>query len=213
MLVYQRASSFPPLDLEGTWGGSAARCQSTDLDVADPLRLWFAAAKYALHTASHSSGAGAARRGGFVAGHKSHIKWWKLLLVGGLEHVLFFHILGIIIPTDYCNIFQRGWKHQPGLLLVIRRFVAECWPQTISPDIYLVQSISTISPQYHHIISHILLLSHEFHWMRIGFLPVFEEPSVVGSTGEPPSLLWRWVHELCGCKPTNIALAFTWCTP
>ena len=25
---------------------------------------------------------------------------WKALLVGGLEHFLFFHILGIIIPTD-----------------------------------------------------------------------------------------------------------------
>ena len=33
-------------------------------------------------------------------------------LVGGLEHFLFFHILGIIIPTDY-NIFQRDWNHQP----------------------------------------------------------------------------------------------------
>jgi hypothetical protein len=28
-------------------------------------------------------------------------------LVGGLEHVLFFHILGIIIPTD-SHFFQRG---------------------------------------------------------------------------------------------------------
>ena len=28
-------------------------------------------------------------------------------LVGGLEHFLFFHILGIIIPTD-CHIFQSG---------------------------------------------------------------------------------------------------------
>ena len=25
---------------------------------------------------------------------------------------LFFHILGIIIPTDF-NMFQRGWNHQP----------------------------------------------------------------------------------------------------
>ena len=32
---------------------------------------------------------------------------WNHLLVGGLEHVLFFHILGIIIPTDF-HIFQRG---------------------------------------------------------------------------------------------------------
>ena len=29
------------------------------------------------------------------------------VLVGGLEHVLFFHILGIIIPTDFHS-FQRG---------------------------------------------------------------------------------------------------------
>ena len=29
------------------------------------------------------------------------------VLVGGLEHFLFFHILGIIIPTDF-HIFQRG---------------------------------------------------------------------------------------------------------
>jgi hypothetical protein len=32
-----------------------------------------------------------------------------LLLVGGLEHFLFFHILGIIIPTDYSN-FSEGLK-------------------------------------------------------------------------------------------------------
>ena len=34
--------------------------------------------------------------------------WWLLeCLVGGLEHVLFFYILGIIIPTAF-HIFQRG---------------------------------------------------------------------------------------------------------
>ena len=31
---------------------------------------------------------------------------------GGLDHFLFFHILGIIIPADF-HIFQRGWNHQP----------------------------------------------------------------------------------------------------
>ena len=35
-----------------------------------------------------------------------------LQLVGGLEHVYFFHILGIITPTDF-HVFQRGWNHQP----------------------------------------------------------------------------------------------------
>ena len=38
-------------------------------------------------------------------------------LVGGLEHSLFSHILGIIIPIDF-HIFQRGWNHQPGLVNV-----------------------------------------------------------------------------------------------
>ena len=37
-------------------------------------------------------------------------------LVGSLEHFLFFHILGIIIPTDY--FFQRGWNHQPGVCVL-----------------------------------------------------------------------------------------------
>ena len=36
-------------------------------------------------------------------------------LVGGLEHVLFSHILGIIIPIDF-HIFQRGSNHQPVII-------------------------------------------------------------------------------------------------
>ena len=32
---------------------------------------------------------------------------YKNLLVGGLSHFLFFHILGLIIPTDF-HFFQRG---------------------------------------------------------------------------------------------------------
>ena len=40
------------------------------------------------------------------------------ILVGGLEHVLFLHILGIILPTDF-HIFQRGWSHQPDINHVI----------------------------------------------------------------------------------------------
>ena len=32
--------------------------------------------------------------------------WWFGTLI------LFFHILGIILPTDF-HIFQRGWNHQP----------------------------------------------------------------------------------------------------
>ena len=42
-----------------------------------------------------------------------HPKAWLVPhLVGGLEHLLFFHILWIIIPTDF-HIFQRDWNHQP----------------------------------------------------------------------------------------------------
>jgi len=32
-------------------------------------------------------------------------------LVGGLEHVLFSIIYGIILPIDF-HVFQRGWNHQ-----------------------------------------------------------------------------------------------------
>ena len=31
---------------------------------------------------------------------------------GTFFNILFFHILGIVTPTD-CHIFQRGWNHQP----------------------------------------------------------------------------------------------------
>ena len=39
-------------------------------------------------------------------------------LVGGLEHFLFSHILGIIVPIDF-HIFQRGSNHQAGFLFWI----------------------------------------------------------------------------------------------
>jgi hypothetical protein len=55
----------------------------------------------------------------------------RLILVGGLEHDLFFPYIGmnVIIPTDF-HIFQRGSNHQPdnnkqwilGLLHVITLF-------------------------------------------------------------------------------------------
>ena len=39
------------------------------------------------------------------------VDWLSIIiLVGGLEHFIFFHILGTIIPF---NVFQRGWNHQP----------------------------------------------------------------------------------------------------
>ena len=47
----------------------------------------------------------------------SIIRFWAYYLVGGLDNFLFFHILGIIIPTDF-HIFQRGWNHQPAIDLL-----------------------------------------------------------------------------------------------
>ena len=40
-------------------------------------------------------------------------------LVGGLEHFLFSHILGI--SSQMTNIFQRGWNHQPVVYGVLHR--------------------------------------------------------------------------------------------
>ena len=69
------------------------------------------------------------REVGGCAGIPSSLKWWQgeapqthhetsgFWLVGGLEHFLFSHIFGIIIPFDF-HIFQRGWNHQP---------VGICW--------------------------------------------------------------------------------------
>ena len=41
-----------------------------------------------------------------------HIYIYIYILVGGLEHFLFSHILGIIIPTDF-HIFERGRAQPP----------------------------------------------------------------------------------------------------
>ena len=43
---------------------------------------------------------------------KPFINYKHIWLVGGLEHLFFFHVFGIIIPTDFHS-FQRGWNHQP----------------------------------------------------------------------------------------------------
>ena len=41
-------------------------------------------------------------------------------LVDGLEHVLFFHILGRIIPTDELIFFRGvGLNHQPDMYIYI----------------------------------------------------------------------------------------------
>ena len=47
-------------------------------------------------------------------------------LVGALEHFLFSHILGIIIPIDF-HIFQRGSNHQPVLHASFKRCAQLNW--------------------------------------------------------------------------------------
>ena len=49
---------------------------------------------------------------GWPQHHHHHQQQQQQQLAGGLEHFLFFHILGIIILTDF-HIFRRGWNHQP----------------------------------------------------------------------------------------------------
>jgi hypothetical protein len=43
--------------------------------------------------------------------HKSNVPWLVLW------NIFIFHILGIIIPTDF-HIFQRGWNHQAEMFVV-----------------------------------------------------------------------------------------------
>jgi hypothetical protein len=43
-----------------------------------------------------------------LSGQYAHWKRYHVMLVGGLEHFLFFHILEIIIPTQLTFIFFRG---------------------------------------------------------------------------------------------------------
>ena len=49
--------------------------------------------------------------------------------------MLFFHILGIIIPTDY--FFQRGWNHQPDNILNINTVIV-----FYIPNIYYMMVIA-----------------------------------------------------------------------
>ena len=80
------------------------------------------------------------QRGGF-----SITKEW---LVGGLEHFIFFHILGIIIPTDF-HIFQRGWNHQP---VMYRNSHVEYSSQEIHPFsihvFFPLDENSSVIPQF-----------------------------------------------------------------
>ena len=56
------------------------------------------------------------------------IQWWVIFLVGGLEHFLFSHKLGIIIPIDF-HIFQMDWNHQPVFDIVV--YIDTQWISTL----------------------------------------------------------------------------------
>ena len=84
LCVYQRVFTYP----DGEWHNQHFRCESSTISNC---------ARFELTTSEQTSG---------IAG-------WNKLLVGGLEHLLFSYILGIIIPIDF-HIFQRG-NHQPEL--------------------------------------------------------------------------------------------------
>ena len=62
--------------------------------------------------------------------------------------VLFFHILGIIIPTDF-HIFQRGWNHQP---VMYRNSHVEYSSQEIHPFsihvFFPLDENSSVIPQF-----------------------------------------------------------------
>ena len=52
---------------------------------------------------------------------KACLGWMDEELLSGWWFGRFFHILGIVIPIDY--IFQRGWNHQPVIIVNIVQVV------------------------------------------------------------------------------------------
>ena len=78
-------------------------------------------------------------------------------LVGGLEHFLFSHILGIIIPIDF-HIFQRGSNHQPDIVSFCHQFCPQILVkhgETCSTEVVknpkLTESISAVFVQPKHV--------------------------------------------------------------
>ena len=74
-----------------------------------------------------------------IIDHKFHHIWHDL--VGGLEHFLFFHILGIVIPSDV-HIFQRGCFTTNQILYTYR------YTLYVSPYIYIKYTVFHISIWY-----------------------------------------------------------------
>ena len=68
------------------------------------------------------------------------------VLVGGLEHFLFFHILGIIIPIDF-HIFQRGRSTTNRSCVCAFRAFSKCFvfSQVVATGIQSVASVMELA--------------------------------------------------------------------
>ena len=67
-----------------------------------------------------------------------------IILVGGLEHLLFSIIYGIILPIDY-DIFQRGWNHQPDNM---SSYIASGWKNwKSSPNLSSTEAQKILDPE------------------------------------------------------------------
>ena len=64
--------------------------------------------------------------GGFMASYDFGWKNMNCLVVWNMA-LMTFHLLGIIIPTDY-HIFQRGWNHQPVNIAIENGTFIVDWP-------------------------------------------------------------------------------------
>ena len=72
--------------------------------------------------------AGSLKASYVIAGHSLSHMFQTWLVVWNMNFMT-FHMLGLIIPTDF-HIVQRGWNHQPET--VWNMF--QCWPGTKSSD-------------------------------------------------------------------------------
>ena len=100
------------------------------------------------------------QKGGFPVSYVSHYQRVPdcrmiSMLVGGLEHFPFFHILGIIIPVDF-HIFQRGSSttNQYAILGGARYVQAPNWASTGTPGVRQHVSQQGFKTQQHPLRAH-----------------------------------------------------------
>ena len=86
-------------------------------------------------------------------------------LVGGLEHFLFSHILGIIIPTDF-HIFQRGGPGPPTSCML----VLHLYPHPYFVECFTSQSFQALRC-----------------WRRCQLRPANGLPILI-------NIEWRWIY-------------------